>query len=322
MGQTDKRFYWIKLRTDFFQEDSPIDFLMSQDNGAEYVVLYQMLCLKTANMNGQLSSQIGEIIIPYDIKKIVRDTKYFDIDTVTVALELFKKIGLIYEQSDGNLMIANYSRMVGSESASSEAMKKRKYREKIAEQKRLESNSNEDTYGDNEEDTHGDKMSDLEVDNLSDSKVDKMSDRDKRLDIRNIDNRYQDINKNKKEEEEKKPAKKIKNKVFLTEYHFSDSDIVQASFDEFLKMRMATKRGMTERAIQQLKAKLEKLSKDEYEQADILDQSTFKTWSDIYPLREDFVSIRERPKPVEPVAPPENDEPSEEWKRMFDECEY
>ena len=37
---------------------------MGQKNGANYVVLYQMLCLMTINTNGRLSRQIGEVIIP------------------------------------------------------------------------------------------------------------------------------------------------------------------------------------------------------------------------------------------------------------------
>ena len=72
----NKRFYWIKLKTDFFNQDT-IDFLLSQENGCEYIVLYQMLCLNTANNGGKLSSNVGEMIVPYDVKKIVRDTKYF-----------------------------------------------------------------------------------------------------------------------------------------------------------------------------------------------------------------------------------------------------
>lgn len=122
-----KKFYWIKLKTDFFNEDT-IDFLLSQENGCEYVVLYQMLCLYTANNNGVMATITGEMIIPYDIKKIVRDTKYFDYDTVAVALELFKKLGLIYEEENKVLKIANIEGMIGSESASRSAIKKREYR--------------------------------------------------------------------------------------------------------------------------------------------------------------------------------------------------
>jgi len=111
---TDKKFYWIKLKTDFFNRED-IDFLLSQPNGCQYVVLYQMLCLNTANNDGRLETKIGEVIVPFKAEKIVRDCKYFDIDTVNVAMTLYKKMGLIYEQEDGSLRISNYDEMVGSE---------------------------------------------------------------------------------------------------------------------------------------------------------------------------------------------------------------
>lgn len=123
----NKKFYWIKLKTNFFSRED-IDFLLSQKNGCQYVVLYQMLCLQTANTNGEMISILGEVIVPYDINKIVRDTKYFDFDTVTVALELFKKLGLIYQEENGNLKITDLINMVGSESASKDAIKKRQQR--------------------------------------------------------------------------------------------------------------------------------------------------------------------------------------------------
>ena len=74
---TGKRFYWIKLKESFMTSDS-VDFLMEQPSGANYVVLYQMLCLKTINTEGRLSRQIGEFIIPYDPEKIARDCKWLD----------------------------------------------------------------------------------------------------------------------------------------------------------------------------------------------------------------------------------------------------
>ena len=135
---TAKKYYWIKLKTNFFNTDE-IDFLMSQENGCEYVVLYQMLCLNTANTNGLMANKIGEMIVPYKIEKIVRDTKYFKTDTVIVALGLFKQLGLIYEEENDVLKIANFDEMVGSESKWAE--KKRLYREK---QKQLGLGQSED----------------------------------------------------------------------------------------------------------------------------------------------------------------------------------
>lgn len=111
---TGKRYYWIKLKESFITSDE-VDFLMGQPNGANYVVLYQMLCLKTINTGGRLERHIGEVIIPYDEAKIQRDTKWFSIDTVRIALNLYKALGLIYIDRDGTLALADYENIVGSE---------------------------------------------------------------------------------------------------------------------------------------------------------------------------------------------------------------
>ena len=132
----NKRYYWIKLKDTFFSSDT-VDFLMSQNNGANYVVLYQMLCLKTVNTNGQLSRTIGEVLIPYDIEKIARDCKYFSVDTVRIALELYKKLGLIYEQENGIKQIANFDNLIGSESQSAVYKRQQNKLEKF-QQNRLE----------------------------------------------------------------------------------------------------------------------------------------------------------------------------------------
>ncbi len=111
----DSRFYWIKLKLNMLTSKT-VDFLMSQKDGANYIILYQMLCLLTINSNGELANYIGEVIIPFDEAKIQRDTKYFGIDTIRVALNLYKKLGLIYEQQNGILKIADFENLIGSES--------------------------------------------------------------------------------------------------------------------------------------------------------------------------------------------------------------
>lgn len=123
------RLYWIKL-TDRFMTSDTVDYLMSQKDGANYVVLYQMLCLKTVNQNGVLARKLGEIIVPYDVEKIVRDCKFFTVDTVRIALTLYKNLGLIYEQEDGLFRIADFERLIGSTTEGAE--KKQIQREKSA----------------------------------------------------------------------------------------------------------------------------------------------------------------------------------------------
>ncbi len=168
-----KKYYWIKLKTDFFDLET-IDWLISQKNGCEYVVLYQKLCLLTANKGGELVSSIGEIIMPYDANKIARDTK-FSFDTVVVALGLFRKIGLIYEQENGILKIPYVDDIVGSETEYAE--KKREYRanQKTTSETMSEtmSKTNSLTLSDKSIDIDKDKELDKEKEKKNKNKSDK-----------------------------------------------------------------------------------------------------------------------------------------------------
>lgn len=134
MSTENKRFYWIKLRENFFQQET-IDWLMEQENGSTYIVLYLKMCLMTANTAGELIRTIGDMTIPYEPKKISQKTG-FDIDTVNVALSLFKHLGLIEETQEGIPVMPEVKNMVGSESES--AARVRKYRKK---KKALQSNT-------------------------------------------------------------------------------------------------------------------------------------------------------------------------------------
>lgn len=93
-----KKFWYIQLNVNFFDDDR-IDWLCEQNNGYAYVVLYLKLCLKTANNNGILTRQIGDMIIPYNVEKIAEVTN-INVDIVRVALELYKRIGLVYEADE------------------------------------------------------------------------------------------------------------------------------------------------------------------------------------------------------------------------------
>lgn len=172
---TGKKFYWIKLKDSFLASDK-VDYLMSQKDGANYVVLYQMLCLKTINTGGEFARQIGEVIIPYDAEKIQRDCKYFPIDTIYTALNLYKALGMVYEQENGILKIADLENMVGSETDYAEQKKRQRL---LREDKTLlESGHNVDNGVDNVHIENRDKI---------------LENRDKILDIREEENRDKDI---------------------------------------------------------------------------------------------------------------------------------
>lgn len=170
---TGKRYYWIKLKDSFISSDE-IDYLMSQPDGANYVVLYQMLCLKTINTNGCLVSKIGEMLIPYDAEKIQRECKWFPLSTVRLALTVYKQIGLIFENPDGTLSISDYQNMIGSET--DWAAKNRRNRSNAANKELQEGHDTGHTSGHNvssdggenvptEKEIEKDKEKDKEIEN-------------------------------------------------------------------------------------------------------------------------------------------------------------
>ena len=131
---TDKKtYYWIKLKKEFLEGDV-VDYIMGQNVGcgAEYIMLYEMLCMMCINTGGILATQIGHIYVPYDVGKIQRYCKYFDADTIMVALTLFKKLDLIRELDNGIMYITNFEELVGHETQ--EAVWKREQRKRKAAQ--------------------------------------------------------------------------------------------------------------------------------------------------------------------------------------------
>ncbi len=125
MQKKEKRYYWLKLTENFFFEnDGPFDFLMNYPSGAKYVVLYQMLCLKTINTCGVFVTKYGDMVIKLTIAKIKKDCKHFSEDEITVALELFKKVGLVIEDEKGFLEIKDHESLIGSETDAAQRMRK------------------------------------------------------------------------------------------------------------------------------------------------------------------------------------------------------
>lgn len=130
MATTTKKYYWLKLKEDFFDDDT-IEWIEEQPNGEKYSLFYLKLCLKSLKTNGILIRNVGEMLIPYDIKKLAEITKT-DIDTARVAMELFKNIGLIQILDNGEIYLTQLKNMVGSESKWAE--KKRIQRAKKTEE--------------------------------------------------------------------------------------------------------------------------------------------------------------------------------------------
>jgi len=125
---TNKRYFWLKLKTDFFDQDD-IKVIRGMPNGSKYIIFWQQLLLKaiTAQEPGLLRYKEN---IPYD-EKILSTVTHTDIDIVRAALKLFVELNMIQKMDDGSLWIEQIDEMVGTETT--EAIRKRIYRAKTPE---------------------------------------------------------------------------------------------------------------------------------------------------------------------------------------------
>lgn len=121
----DTKFYWLQLKEDFFENDA-IEWLEEQEpNGRDYAYFYLKLCLKSLKSNGILIRNVGNILIPYDNRKLAELTK-MDFDTVCVAMKLLQEIGLIQILENGEIYITQLENLIGSKSLG--ALKKQQQR--------------------------------------------------------------------------------------------------------------------------------------------------------------------------------------------------
>ena len=71
----------------------------------------------------------GTMLVPYDAKQLGKITNT-DIDTVRVAMELFKNIGLVEVLENGEIYLTQLENMVGSETSKAQLMRNKRAKDK------------------------------------------------------------------------------------------------------------------------------------------------------------------------------------------------
>lgn len=120
----NKRYYWLKLKNDFFEGDE-INWLEEQENGAVYILFYLKLCLRSLRSDGVLMRRVGKMEIPYDTKKLAEITGT-PLLAAETAMALLTSAGLVEVQENGALFMPQMEDMTGSETERAAIM--RKYR--------------------------------------------------------------------------------------------------------------------------------------------------------------------------------------------------
>lgn len=121
----ERKFFWLKLKEDFFKRND-IKIIESMDNGKEYVLFYLKLLLESISHEGTLRFSDT---IPYSEKMLSTITNT-NVDIVRSALKVLKELNLIEIYDDQTLYMSEINKMIGSEGASAERMRKSRERSK------------------------------------------------------------------------------------------------------------------------------------------------------------------------------------------------
>lgn len=120
-----KRYYWLKLPKDFF-EDKAIKRLRQIAGGDTYTIIYLKMLLKSMEDDGKLFYEGIEDTICDEIALDINENA----DDVQVTISYLEKKGLLIV-TDSEVELTRLTEMVGSESAVTERVRKHREAQKL-----------------------------------------------------------------------------------------------------------------------------------------------------------------------------------------------
>ena len=126
----NKKYYYMRLKENFF-DSSEISLLESMPDGYLYSNILLKLYLRSLRGEGRLAINN----IPYSPEMIATVTHH-PVETVKKALDIFQKLGLIEILDSGVIYMLNIQEFIGE--SSTEADRIRAYRQRIAQEKRVQ----------------------------------------------------------------------------------------------------------------------------------------------------------------------------------------
>ncbi|MGL4108349.1 phage replisome organizer N-terminal domain-containing protein [Clostridium sp. LP20] len=124
----NKKYYYLKIKENFYETED-MKILQAMDNGYLYSDILMKLYLKSLKTDGKLMFKEN---IPYSPKMIATITNH-NTDTVDKALCIFRELGLIEVLDNGAIYMLDIQSLIGK--SSSEADRKREYRNRIKEER-------------------------------------------------------------------------------------------------------------------------------------------------------------------------------------------
>lgn len=240
---------WIKITTDIFDDEKIILIESLPDAYSIITVWFKLLCLAGKQNNSGVFLMNNRIA--YTDKMLATIFRMKEA-TVTMALRTFEDFGMI-EVVDGVITIPNWGKHQSLDQLESKKEYMRNYMKGYREkQKAL---------------TAGDKTNGKTNSKTNVSPADKEEDKDKEID------------------KDKKERKKSSYDEILSSV---ENDGLRDLYYEYIKMRKMIKAPMTDRALEMLVGKVNKLEPNSIvNQKKLLENAIMNNWKSVYPLKDD-----------------------------------
>jgi phage replisome organizer N-terminal domain protein len=124
----NKRYYWLKLKEDFFSEVR-MKRLRKLSAGGTYTIIYLKLLLLSLREEGKLYFECVDETFSKELALILDESE----DDIAITLNYLSKVGLLQEVREGEYFLTELPSLIGSETAWAE--RKRNYRIQQREQK-------------------------------------------------------------------------------------------------------------------------------------------------------------------------------------------
>ena len=153
------RFYWLKLKRDFFKRHD-VQIIENMPNGKDYVLFYLKLLVESIDHDGEL--RFSETI-PYNADMLATITST-NIDIVRTAMKVFSEFGMVEVLDDKTIYMTEVSKLIGSAVDNDNANRQRRFREAKKEAALLE---RYDSVTKNNESKNKSKSKSIEIDKES-----------------------------------------------------------------------------------------------------------------------------------------------------------
>lgn len=131
------RYFWLKLRRDFFKRHD-VKIIKAMPDGEKILLFYLELLAESVDHEGRLRFS-PEVAYDNEMLAIITDTDKATVDTAT---EILERLGMIKTEEDGTIIMPYAVKLIDSAEGNDNAVRQARYREKKRKENDVTTKSN------------------------------------------------------------------------------------------------------------------------------------------------------------------------------------